>query len=57
MGKRNHWGERKITLETQSNTERRKQLQEIDKQKDKFNKLVDKLRQNSRKGKDKAGSE
>jgi hypothetical protein len=56
MKKSNHWGQRKISLETQSTTERRKQLREIDKQEDKFSKLVEKLRQNASKGKDKAGA-
>jgi hypothetical protein len=56
VSKSNDWGQRKINLESQSKTERRKQLQEIDKQDDKFNKLVNKLRENARKEKDKAGA-
>jgi hypothetical protein len=56
MSKSSHWGHTKIDLETQSKSERRKQVQEIDKQEDKFNKLVDKLRENARQGKDKEGT-
>jgi hypothetical protein len=53
MSTSRHWGHTKISLETQSKSERRKELQEIDKQEDKFNRLVDKLRQNTRDEKDK----
>jgi hypothetical protein len=56
MAKSNHWGQRKINLETQSKSERRKQVKEIDKQEDRFTKLVEKLRQNASNGKDKAGA-
>ncbi len=56
MGKSNHWGHTKINLEKPSQSERRKGLQEIDKREDKFNKLIDKLRENARKGNDKAGT-
>jgi predicted RNA-binding protein with RPS1 domain len=53
MNKSRHWGHAKISLETQSETKRRKELKEIDKQEDKFNKLVDKLRRNASQENDK----
>jgi hypothetical protein len=53
MAKSSQWGHTKINLETQSKSERRKELKEIDKQEDKFNKLVEKLRQNASDGKNK----
>ena len=56
MAKTNQWGRTKISIETQSKSERQKELKEIDKQEEKFNKLVDKLRQNARQGKHEAGT-
>jgi hypothetical protein len=53
MAKSSQWGHTKINLETQSKSERRKELKEIDKQEDKFNRLVEKLRQNASDGKNK----
>jgi hypothetical protein len=55
MAKSSQWGHTKINLETQSKSERRKELKEIDKQEDKFNRLVEKLRQNASDGKNKEG--
>jgi hypothetical protein len=55
MAKSSQWGHTKINLETQSKSERRKELKEIDKQEDKFNKLVGKLKESARQGRDKAG--
>lgn len=56
MAKGNHWGRTKISIETQSRSERQKELKEIDKQEDKFIKLVDKLIQSARQRKDEAGT-
>jgi hypothetical protein len=56
MAKSNHWGHTKFNLENQSKSGRRKGLKEVDKQEDKFNKLVDKLRESTRQGRDKAGT-
>jgi hypothetical protein len=54
MVKGSHWGHTKVNLENQSRSERRKELQELGKRENNFNKLVDKLRQNARRetGKD-----
>jgi hypothetical protein len=56
MGKSSRWGHTKINLETQSKSGRRKEEREMDKQQDKFNKLVDTLKQNARRGKADQGS-
>jgi hypothetical protein len=48
MGKISHWGHTKIDLETPSKSERRKEELEMDKQQDKLDKLIDKLKQNAR---------
>ena len=53
MAKSSQWGHTKINRETQSKSERRKELKEIDKQEDKFDRLVEKLRQNASDGKNK----
>jgi hypothetical protein len=53
MVKGSHWGHTKVNLEKQSRSERRKELQELGKRENKFNKLVDKLRQNARREADK----
>jgi hypothetical protein len=45
-----------VNLETQSKSERRKEGREMDKQQDKFNKLVDTLKQKARRGKTDQGS-
>lgn len=47
MAKNSDWGYTKINLEIKSRSERRKKLEELVKQEDKFNKLVDKLKQNA----------
>jgi hypothetical protein len=48
VAKNSDWGHTKINLEIKSRSERRKKLEELVKQEDKFNKLVDKLKQNAR---------
>jgi hypothetical protein len=42
------WGHTKITLERPSRSERQKELQELGKQEDTFNKILDTLKQNAR---------
>jgi hypothetical protein len=53
MVKRSHWAHTKVNLENQSRKERRKELQELGKRENKFNQLVDKIRQNARRETDK----
>jgi hypothetical protein len=48
MIKSGHLGHTKMNPETQSRRERRKELRVLGKQDDKFNKLLDKLKQNAR---------
>jgi hypothetical protein len=53
MVKSTQWRHTKVNLETNSRSERRKALKELGKQEDKFNQIIDKLRQNVRKETDK----
>ena len=48
MSKNNNWSHTKINLENHFRTERRKGLEELDKQENKLNKLLDKLKHNAR---------
>jgi hypothetical protein len=56
MRKSGRRGHTKINLATRSKSEQRKEELEMDKQQYKFNKLVDTLKQNARKGKTHRGS-
>jgi hypothetical protein len=53
MSKNSNWGHIKINLENQSRSEQRKGLEELGKQENTFNKLLDKLKQNARRETDK----
>jgi hypothetical protein len=57
MAKSGHWRHTKVNLETQSRSDRRKELKELGKQDNEFTKLVDKLRQNARRDADKSSKD